>query len=186
MNEFDEYINETEPGRKEKARAWQTAIGLQDVDGLKVSSYLIENARKHIEGEISIDDVRRDLKEYYETKTAHDGQSDEQEVTDRIASNIVKLLGKQNELHNRDMHIFKVSLQNIIETNHDILNCILTEMAVINALKQKPKATQTGNATLIGKSAFTVMLLTSSLVDKGILTRVNGYCHRNGWWQINK
>ena len=66
MINFDEYIQQGEPGRKEKAQAWQTAIGLQDVDGLKVSSYLIESARKHIEGEMSIDEVRRDLKEYYE------------------------------------------------------------------------------------------------------------------------
>ena len=48
MINFDEYIQQGEPGRKEKAQAWQTAIGLQDVDGLKVSSYLIESARKHI------------------------------------------------------------------------------------------------------------------------------------------
>ena len=95
MSEFDQYIHETEPGRKEKARAWQTAIGLQDVDGLKVSEYLIENARKHIEGEITIDDVRRDLKEYYDTKTAHDNESAEQEEADRVASNIVKLLCEQ-------------------------------------------------------------------------------------------
>lgn len=57
MINFDEYIQQGEPGRKEKAQAWQTAIGLQDVDGLKVSSYLIESAREHIEGEMPIDEV---------------------------------------------------------------------------------------------------------------------------------
>lgn len=41
MSEFDEYIVHGEPGQKEKADAWQTAIGLQDVDGLKVSDCLI-------------------------------------------------------------------------------------------------------------------------------------------------
>lgn len=55
MSEFDEYIIHGEPGRREKADAWQTTIGLQDVDGLKVSSYLLATARQHIEGEIFID-----------------------------------------------------------------------------------------------------------------------------------
>ena len=58
MSEFDEYIVHGEPGQKEKADAWQTAIGLQDVDGLKVSTYLLDTARQHIEGDITIDDVR--------------------------------------------------------------------------------------------------------------------------------
>ncbi len=58
MSEFDEYIVHGEPGQKEKADAWQTAIGLQDVDGLKVSAYLLDTARQHIEGDIAIDEAR--------------------------------------------------------------------------------------------------------------------------------
>ncbi len=58
MTEFDKYIVHGEPGQKEKADAWQTAIGLQDVDGLKVSPYLLDTARLHIEGDITIDDDR--------------------------------------------------------------------------------------------------------------------------------
>lgn len=49
MSEFDEYIVHGEPGQREKADAWQTAIGLQDVDGLKVSDYLLDTTRQHIE-----------------------------------------------------------------------------------------------------------------------------------------
>ena len=58
MSEFDEYIQQDEPQKREKGYAWQTAIGLQAVDGLKPSEYLIETARKHIEGDITIDEVR--------------------------------------------------------------------------------------------------------------------------------
>ena len=58
MSEFDEYIVHGEPGQKEKADAWQTEIGLQDVDGLKVSPYLLDTARQHIQGDISIDEAR--------------------------------------------------------------------------------------------------------------------------------
>ena len=50
MSNFDEYIRQGEPGRSVKAAAWQTAIGLQDVDGLKPSPYLINTAKRHIEG----------------------------------------------------------------------------------------------------------------------------------------
>ena len=47
MSEFDEYIVHGEPGQKEKADAWQTAIGLQDVDGLKVSTYLLDTVHPY-------------------------------------------------------------------------------------------------------------------------------------------
>lgn len=52
MSEFDEYIVHGEPGQKVKADAWQTAIGLQDVDGLKVSPDLIDTAPQHIDDDI--------------------------------------------------------------------------------------------------------------------------------------
>ena len=70
MSEFDEYIRQGEPGRKEKAQAWQTAIGLQDVDGLKPSPYLIDTAKKHIEGDITIKDVKDMLDSYYKSKSS--------------------------------------------------------------------------------------------------------------------
>lgn len=348
MINFDEYIQQGEPERKEKAQAWQTAIGLQDVDGLKVSSYLIESARKHIEGEMSIDEVRRDLKEYYETKSAHDDQSAEQEEA-CVSSNIVKLLnektfsfslaglmaihrrvfegvfkfagqlrtvnitkkewvlegdtvcyvsadeirqtieydmsqekqvdytqlsmeaailqlakftsgiwqihpfregntrttavfvikylrsmgfnvtndlfaekswyfrnalvranyqnipkgiaydnsflvlffrnlilGEQNELHNRDMHISKIGVKSarveVSKSKICTLNCTLEESAVLRCIEDNPKTTQKDIATAIGKSERTVKNITSCLVEKGILIRVNG--RRNGWWQI--
>ena len=57
MSEFDEYIVHGEPGQREKADAWQTAIGLQNVDGLKVSSYLLDTARQHIEGINFVDKI---------------------------------------------------------------------------------------------------------------------------------
>lgn len=72
MSEFDEYIRQGEPGRREKAAAWQTAIGLQDVDGLKPSKYLIDTAKKHIEGDITIDDVKSMLNSYYASKGTGD------------------------------------------------------------------------------------------------------------------
>ena len=65
---FDEYIRQGEPQKKERAEAWRAAIGLQAVDGLKVSDYLLELARRNIEGEISMEEVNKLLDKYYEEK----------------------------------------------------------------------------------------------------------------------
>ena len=89
---FDEYIRQGEPSQREKAGYWQTAIGLQAVDGLKVSSYLQNTACRHIEGDITIDEARELVNQYYITKTAHDANDDDKEEADRVSSNIVKVL----------------------------------------------------------------------------------------------
>ena len=62
MIDFDQYIRQGERSKREKASAWRTAIGLQAVDGLTVSDYLQETAQRHIEGEITIDEVKQLIK----------------------------------------------------------------------------------------------------------------------------
>jgi len=54
---FDEYIRHGEPAQRERAEVWKVAIGLQAVDGLQVSDYLLELAHRNIEGEITINEV---------------------------------------------------------------------------------------------------------------------------------
>ena len=90
--DFDEYIRQGEPSQKEKASIWQTAIGLQAVDGLKVSDYLKETAQKHIEGEIGIDEVRELIWTYYQSKTRREPDDDEKQEADKVSSNITKIL----------------------------------------------------------------------------------------------
>lgn len=86
---FDQYYDEAvEPGRRERAYAWATAIGLQDVDGLKPSKHLYETARRHIEGEITQEEARRIVDEYYETKDGHDLPRDTQEA-DKVAARMI-------------------------------------------------------------------------------------------------
>ena len=89
---FDEYIRQGEPEKRERAEAWRVAIGLQAVDGLKTSEYLQETARRNIEGEITIDEARELVKQYYVKKTAHDEGDEDREEADRVSSNISKLL----------------------------------------------------------------------------------------------
>ena len=89
---FDEYIRQGEPQKRERADAWRVAIGLQAVDGLKTSEYLQETARRNIEGEITIDEARELVKQYYIKKTAHDEGNEDREEADCVSSNISKLL----------------------------------------------------------------------------------------------
>ena len=65
---FDEYIKNGTPEQKERADAWRVAIGLQAVDGLRVSDYLLELARRNIEGEITMEEVDELIHKYYEEK----------------------------------------------------------------------------------------------------------------------
>ena len=90
--DFDTYIRQGEPSQREKAGYWQAAIGLQAVDGLKVSSYLQNTACRHIEGDITIDEARELVNQYYITKTAHDANDEDKEEADRVSANIVKVL----------------------------------------------------------------------------------------------
>ena len=89
--DFDKYYEAPEPGRRERAYGWATAIGLQDVDGLKPSQYLIDTAKRHIEGEISQEEARRLVDEYYETKEGHDLPSDVQEA-DKVSARMVAVI----------------------------------------------------------------------------------------------
>ena len=65
MNIFDEYIQQSDPQKRERAHAWQTAIGLQEVDGLKPSEFLLGVARRHIEGEISMEEAQSLIEAHY-------------------------------------------------------------------------------------------------------------------------
>lgn len=69
MLELEEYIRQGEPGQADRSAAWKTAIGLQDVDGLKTSDYLLETAKEHIEGKIDIKSAQKRIESYYEERS---------------------------------------------------------------------------------------------------------------------
>ena len=96
MLHFDEYIRLKEPDKREKAYIWRTAIGLQAVDGLKTSDYLKKTARRHIEGEIDIEDVRKLIRTYYESKKEHEPNDAEKQEADKVSANITKILSSKS------------------------------------------------------------------------------------------
>lgn len=94
MNDFEEYIRQSEPHKREKGYAWQTAIGLQAVDGLKPSEYLKEKARQHIEGDITIDEVKQLVDSYYKSKVARSSSEDRTEEADKVSARITEILSE--------------------------------------------------------------------------------------------
>ena len=86
---FEEYIRQGEASQYEKAQAWKTAIGLQAVDGLTTSAYLVDLAKKNIEGQMSLQALHTLLENYYES---YPNQEDRTAEADIVSLRISKLL----------------------------------------------------------------------------------------------
>ena len=95
MNDFEEYIRQGEPQKREKGYAWQTAIGLQAVDDLKPSEYLIQTARQHIEGDITIEEAKQLIDSYYQSKTIRADIEDRTEEADKVSARIAEILSEK-------------------------------------------------------------------------------------------
>lgn len=93
--ELEEYIRQGEPDRIEKSAAWQAAIGLQAVDGLKTSEYLLDTAKNHIEGRIGIDEAEKRIQSYYEERGERHEIEDGTKEADIVSARIAKLLGEK-------------------------------------------------------------------------------------------
>ena len=93
--ELEEYIKQGEPGKAEKSEAWQTAIGLQAVDGLNTSDYLLDTAKEHIEGKITIDEAQKRIHSYYEQHSVRTETENETKEADIVSARIAKLLGER-------------------------------------------------------------------------------------------
>ena len=91
---FKEYVKENEPDKRDKGYAWHTAIGLQAVDGLKTSEYLVRTAVRNIEGEISFEEANSLLQTYYEENPARDSE-DRTEEADKVSARIAALLSEK-------------------------------------------------------------------------------------------
>ena len=91
---FKEYLRQTEPEKQYRGYAWHTAVGLQAVDGLKPSEYLLETAVQNIEGKITIDEAQALLDSYYEESHERDNTRDRTEEADKVSVRIAKLLSE--------------------------------------------------------------------------------------------
>ena len=102
---FDKYLRQGEPSQKEKAENWKTAIGLQAVDGLQPSAYLIDVAKRNIEGEISLDETRKLIDSYYQSKTVRTPKDEDEEEADKVSANIAKILASKTFAFNTNGYV---------------------------------------------------------------------------------
>jgi fido (protein-threonine AMPylation protein) len=94
--ELSEYIKQGEPNKKVKAKNWEIAIGLQDVDGLKPSNYLINTAKEHIEGSIDINEAKKKIDEYYKVSDNRKNEENaSSEEADKVAVRITEILSEK-------------------------------------------------------------------------------------------
>ncbi|MCH5249512.1 MAG: Fic family protein [Lachnospiraceae bacterium] len=91
---FKEYIKQAEPGIQERGYIWHTAVGLQAVDGLSTSGYLIETAIQNIEGRITLDQAEQLLNGYYE-ENIKDDEKGRTEEADKVSLRIAKVLSEK-------------------------------------------------------------------------------------------
>lgn len=93
---LEEYIRQSEPDRRERGEAWRVAIGLQQVDGLTPSGYLVDTAKQHIDGEITIGEAKALIDSYYQSaSTRHEVENDRTEEADKVSARIAELLSEK-------------------------------------------------------------------------------------------
>lgn len=111
--ELSTYIKEGNLSEIEKTKAWETAIGLQEVDGLEPSKYLIDTAKEHIEGKLDIKDVEKRINSYYNETKKRNKEENNSEEADKVAVKITEILSDNSfnfsptELINIHQKLFK-------------------------------------------------------------------------------
>ncbi len=149
MDNFDEYIRQGEPNKADKAIVWKTAIGLQKVDGLIPSDYLIATAKQNIEGDISIDEVKHLIDSYYKQNPEKDNKNRTEEA-DKVSARIAEILSEQTftfspaeylSIHHRLFQNIYSHAGKIRDYNITKKECVLNGETVLYASAKSLKAT---------------------------------------------
>ena len=147
--ELSEYIKEGEPNKVEKTKTWETAIGLQDVDGLKPSKYLIDTAKEHIEGKINIDEVEKRIDKYYKVlDNRKKDESENSEEADKVAVRIAEILSDNS---------FNFNPTELIGIHQKLFKGIYKEAGKIRDYNFTKKEWILNNDTVIYTSYQTIM-----------------------------
>lgn len=147
--ELSEYIKEGEPSKVEKTKTWETAIGLQDVDGLKPSKYLIDTAKEHIEGKINIDEVEKRIDKYYKVlDNRKKDETENSEEADKVAVRIAEILSDNS---------FNFNPTELIGIHQKLFKGIYKEAGKIRDYNFTKKEWILNNDTVIYASYQTIM-----------------------------
>lgn len=85
---------EDEKNSEVKQLYWNIAFGLQEVDGLKPSKYMVELSKEHIKGEKTYQQVQDEITSYY--KNNKDNYNDNEEEADEVATAIYEILNNKS------------------------------------------------------------------------------------------
>lgn len=97
VQDLDEYIRQGEAQKRERSKAWKVAIGLQKVDRLQTSEYLLDTAKRHIEGDISIIEAKQLIDSYYKSASGRKViENDRTEEADKVAARITELIEEKS------------------------------------------------------------------------------------------
>ena len=147
--ELSEYIKEGEPNKVKKTKTWETAIGLQDVDGLKPSKYLIDTAKEHIEGKINIDEVEKRIDKYYKVlDNRKKDETENSEEADKVAVRIAEILSDNS---------FNFNPTELIGIHQKLFKGIYKEAGKIRDYNFTKKEWILNNDTVIYASYQTIM-----------------------------
>lgn len=155
---FDEYIRQGEPEAASAAQQWETAIGLQAVDGLTPSPFLLETARRNIEGEISMDEVQGLLRSYYASASNRSTMENNEEEADKAQEST-------QEAEN--------STQEMVES---------TQERILNEIRRCPSITRVQLASIIGITPDGIKKHLEKLKRAGIIQHVGAT--KKGQWVI--
>ncbi|MBX3164779.1 MAG: winged helix-turn-helix transcriptional regulator [Bacteroidetes bacterium] len=197
MENFDDYIRQGEPNKAEKAKIWKTAIGLQQVDGLKPSDYLIETARQNIEGDITIEEVKQRIDVYYkqqpvkndENRTDYKNHTKNIHATTKFLLRFFEnlLLNENHTLKNRDMSVNVVAGETyLVKAQNVPVNVPVndTEKTVLEIIKNNPSTTYDDIASMIKRDRKTVQRAINKLKKLGLIERTGS--DKTGHWKIIK
>jgi len=93
--DLENYMVQGEPEQKERGYIWHTAIGLQQTDGLKTSDYLITTANRNINGDITLEEARELIDDYYKTKPVQSDDETRMEEADKVSARVSQILAEK-------------------------------------------------------------------------------------------
>lgn len=167
MDDLEGYLRQGEPGKAEKARAWRTAIGLQQVDGLKPSDYLIATAKENIEGDITIQEAKQRIDSYHEQLRGRSSQ-------------------KNREIQGQ--HVDPVKANDPVNTGDDSVNDTVkggrdtVNDTVFSLITKDRNITAAQISERLNISLSTVWRKIRKLKEKGVIERLGS--DKTGHWKV--
>ena len=184
MNGFEEYFKAGEPGRRERAEAWATAIGLQQVDGLVPSQFLFNTAIEHIEGRITQNQARRRIRDYYAAQGETTERDPDKEEADKVSERIVAVI-KDDKRKIRELSEGKRKegcQKKVVRKRLSENGSVKTADKLLTLLKGQPHLTQEGMARAMGISRQAIQKHLARFKASGRLRRVGP--DKGGHWEV--